>query len=78
VALKYVNPPTSMFMVKRKLEGLVREDRSWKIHCQWVDRGDISLHIAPAAVASEDQKFLTHGVSSILYASREFLTHRTQ
>ena len=60
VALKHVNPPTSMFMVKRQLEGLVHEDKSWKIDYQWVDWVNISPHMALAVVASEDQKFLSH------------------
>ncbi len=59
-ALKHINPPTSMFMVKRQLEGLVHEDRSWKIDYQWVDWDNISPHMALSVVASEDQKFLNH------------------
>ncbi len=47
-------------MVKRQLDGLFHADKSARIQYQWVDWEFISLHMALAVVASEDQKFPEH------------------
>lgn len=59
-SLRYVQPPTSAFMLKRQLEGLIHEDKSPKIHYQWVNWERISPHMPLAVVASEDQMFPSH------------------
>ncbi|WP_245590046.1 monofunctional biosynthetic peptidoglycan transglycosylase [Desulfonatronum lacustre] len=58
--LRFVPPPTSAFMVKRQLDGLFQQDKSARIHYQWVDWEFISPHMGLAVVASEDQKFPHH------------------
>lgn len=47
-------------MLKRQLDGLLQEDKSPRIHYQWVDWELISPHMALAVVASEDQTFPDH------------------
>lgn len=58
--LGLVAPPTSAFMIKRQLQGLLQGENSPGIHHQWVDWERISPHIALAVVASEDQMFPSH------------------
>ncbi|PTN33926.1 monofunctional biosynthetic peptidoglycan transglycosylase [Desulfonatronum sp. SC1] len=60
MSLRFVPPPTSAFMIKRQLDGLLHEDKSPRIHYQWVDWEFISPHMALAVVASEDQMFPSH------------------
>ena len=47
-------------MLKRQLDGVFQQDKSARIHYQWIDWEFISPHIALAVVASEDQKFPYH------------------
>lgn len=58
--LRFIPPPTSAFMIKRQLDGLLHEDKSSGIHYQWVNWELISPHMALAVVASEDQMFSSH------------------
>lgn len=60
VFLRFVPPPTSAFMAKRQLDGLLQTERSVKIDYQWVNWEFISPHMALAVVAAEDQKFPDH------------------
>ena len=54
VVLKWIDPPTSSFMIWHALES---EEH---LKYDWVDRQQISKYLAIAAVASEDQKFTQH------------------
>jgi monofunctional glycosyltransferase len=51
-AFRWVDPPTSAFMIRERLATPVRH--------RWVDDADISAHIKVAAIAAEDQNFPAH------------------
>jgi monofunctional glycosyltransferase len=52
VLLRWVDPPTSAFMLRERFTRPVRQ--------HWVDWQQISPHIKVAVIASEDQKFPKH------------------
>ena len=56
---KFVNPPITWLMVTRGFERKA-DGKDWKIDKDWKDFDEISASMKLAAVASEDQKFLTH------------------
>jgi monofunctional biosynthetic peptidoglycan transglycosylase len=60
LALRWINPPTSAFMVSRRIEGLFNPKRRVSIHYQWQDLERISRNAQLAMIAAEDQKFLEH------------------
>jgi monofunctional biosynthetic peptidoglycan transglycosylase len=57
--LRWVNPPTSSFMLQRQFESWQNEE-NLKLQYQWVDWEAISAEIKMAAITSEDQGFATH------------------
>src|SRR5688572_3911794 len=52
ILLRWVDPPTSAFMVRERLTRSVQH--------RWVDWPQISPHIKVAVIAAEDQKFPSH------------------
>src|SRR5262249_8081280 len=60
LALRWVNPPTSAFMLERRMEGVFIPSRRVHIEYNWVDLDYISRNAQLAVMASEDQKFLEH------------------
>jgi monofunctional biosynthetic peptidoglycan transglycosylase len=59
LALRYVDPPTSAFMLRDRL-GTHAAEVGTPIQHVWVPWSAISPHAAVAAVAAEDQKFPHH------------------
>lgn len=59
VALRWLPPPTTAFMLESRLESLL-SDRSQPMRYQWTPWSEISPHLPLAVVAAEDQKFLRH------------------
>lgn len=59
-ALRWINPPTSSFMLLRRTEGLLNPSRSVTIQYEWRSLDRISRNAQLAVIASEDQKFLEH------------------
>ncbi|HET6350296.1 MAG TPA: monofunctional biosynthetic peptidoglycan transglycosylase [Candidatus Krumholzibacteria bacterium] len=59
-ALRWINPPTSAFMMERRLDGLINPAHRVHIDYQWQDLDGISRNLQLAVIASEDQKFLEH------------------
>jgi len=57
--LRFVDPPTSSFMIADRLRGSFR-DEDYRFRHAWVDWDAISPNAAVAVVASEDQKFAVH------------------
>ena len=53
-AFKWIDPPFTSFMLQHQIRTKIEPDY------QWVDRQQISKHLAIAAVAAEDQKFPDH------------------
>ena len=60
LCLRWIHPPTSAFMQKRKLEAYFSKKKQSAIHYRWVGRESISPHMLLAVVAAEDQKFPYH------------------
>jgi len=59
-ALRFIDPPGSMYMLIRKTEAWRRNEPGFALHHAWRDLERISPHLALAVIASEDQNFLTH------------------
>jgi len=57
--LRFVNPPTSAFIVERKLWAS-RHGEAVAVRRTWVPLSSISGELRLAVIASEDQKFPTH------------------
>jgi monofunctional glycosyltransferase len=60
VTLRWLNPPTSAFMLETRLRALAEGDRTYRTDYEWVSLENISPHVAIAVVASEDQQFPFH------------------
>jgi monofunctional glycosyltransferase len=60
LALRWVNPPTSAFMLENRLTALSEGDHAYRTDYEWADLENISPHAAIAVVASEDQQFPFH------------------
>jgi monofunctional biosynthetic peptidoglycan transglycosylase len=60
IVYRWVDPPTSAFMIERRLDGLVNASRRVTIRYQWTDWKSISPSARLAMVAAEDQRFVEH------------------
>ena len=58
VALRWVDPPVTAFMVTDRLAHLFDDD--YVFRHEWRDWGAIAKHAAVAVIAAEDQKFPAH------------------
>lgn len=59
VALRWVDPPTTAFILRERLSaGAPGKPKT--VQHRWVDGGQISPHIKVAVIAAEDQKFPEH------------------
>lgn len=58
--LRFVDPPTSAFMLAARVAAWHDGERGYSTHYQWVSLEDISPHAALAVIASEDQQFPFH------------------
>ncbi|MFZ5758780.1 MAG: monofunctional biosynthetic peptidoglycan transglycosylase [Thermodesulfobacteriota bacterium] len=59
LALRWLPPPTTAFMLESQLTSLLSE-RPQPIRYQWTPWPEISPHLPLAVLAAEDQKFLRH------------------
>src|SRR5262245_8553750 len=60
LALRWIDPPTSAFMMNARLSALVAGDRNYRERHQWVDYASISRNAPLAVIAAEDQLFPMH------------------
>ena len=60
LSLRWLNPPTSAFMLEAWTAALWHGDRSYRTRYQWVDLEAISPRAAIAVIAAEDQQFPFH------------------
>jgi monofunctional biosynthetic peptidoglycan transglycosylase len=60
VSLRWVDPPTSAFMLETRLRAASEGDRTYRTDYEWVNLERISPHAAIAVIASEDQLFPFH------------------
>jgi monofunctional biosynthetic peptidoglycan transglycosylase len=60
LTLRWVDPPTSAFMLEARLGAASQGDRTYRTDYEWVNLEHISPHAAIAVIASEDQQFPFH------------------
>ena len=60
LALRWVAPVASAFMVERYLQARLARDALWHLDYRWTPYERISRHVKLAVIASEDQKFAFH------------------
>ncbi|MDB6162369.1 MAG: mtgA [Gammaproteobacteria bacterium] len=60
LAFRWIDPPTSAFMLETRLRAMSEGDRTYRIDYEWVNLERISSHAAIAVIASEDQQFPFH------------------
>jgi len=58
--LRFVDPPTTMFMALRQIEAWREDDGGFVLHQQWRDLDQIADSLPLAVIAAEDQRFLRH------------------
>lgn len=58
--LRWVDPPTSAFMLRDRSLAWWQGDKAYQFRHAWVDWQDISPQAKLAVIASEDQKFAEH------------------
>ncbi len=60
LALRWLDPPTSAFMLETRVQAELRGDRHYHAEYQWRSLEQISPQAALAVIASEDQQFPFH------------------
>jgi len=60
VSLRWIDPPTSAFMIRDRVVAWLDHDADYTFRHRWVDRSAISGQAKLAVIASEDQKFPDH------------------
>ena len=60
IALRWVDPPTTAFIVQDRIAELFRDTAGYRYDREWRDWNCISKYAALAVVAAEDQKFPRH------------------
>lgn len=60
IALRWINPPTTAFMLEARLWAWLDHDRGYRTDYHWVSLEQISPQAAIAVIASEDQTFPFH------------------
>jgi len=58
--LRWVDPPTSAFMLRSAVAGRLGPDRAPHVYHEWVDWGALPRSVPLAVVAAEDQRFPEH------------------
>lgn len=57
---RFVDPPTTAFMLERRWEALEKQDARFALRQQWVPLEKVSPQLRLAVIAAEDQKFPDH------------------
>ena len=60
LSMRWINPPTSAFMLERRIAALRDGEHDFRLHYHWRSLDEISRWLPVSAIASEDQKFLEH------------------
>lgn len=60
-ALRWIDPPTTAFIVRDRMLAAGKHDKSYAYRHRWVDWQAISPQMKVAVIAAEDQTFADHG-----------------
>ena len=60
LALRWIDPPTSAFMIRERVIAPGAGAKAHAIRYRWVDWANTSPHVKVAVIASEDQNFPAH------------------
>ncbi len=60
LALRFIDPPTTAFMLARQWDALWEAKDDFALHYDWRDWDELSPHLPIALVAAEDQNFPNH------------------
>jgi monofunctional glycosyltransferase len=60
IALRWIDPPTTAFMLRDRIEAFATGERGYQFRHEWRDWPQISKHAAVAVIAAEDQAFPLH------------------
>jgi monofunctional biosynthetic peptidoglycan transglycosylase len=60
LALRWLDPPTSAFMIRERMIAPGAGARAYAIRYRWVDWANTSPHLKVAVIAAEDQNFPAH------------------
>jgi len=60
IALRWIDPPTTAFMLRDRIEAMATGERGYVFRHEWRDWPQISKHAAVAVIAAEDQAFPLH------------------
>jgi monofunctional biosynthetic peptidoglycan transglycosylase len=77
VSLRWLDPPTSAFMLQRWVAGHFEPGEPPYVHHEWVDYDSIPGSVALAAVAAEDQRFPHHGGFDLVEIERAWKAYRS-
>lgn len=58
--LRFVPPPTSAFMLDRRIDALFEHEQGFRLRYQWTPLEAVSPNLPIALIAAEDQKFPQH------------------
>jgi monofunctional biosynthetic peptidoglycan transglycosylase len=58
---RFVDPPTTAFMLARKLQARQGGRQDFTIRQRWVALSELPEHVGLAVIAAEDQRFYDHG-----------------
>jgi monofunctional biosynthetic peptidoglycan transglycosylase len=60
LSLRWIDPPTSAFMIERRVEAWRGGEPGFRLHYRWRPLSQVSRWLPVSVIASEDQKFLEH------------------
>ncbi|MDZ7771171.1 MAG: monofunctional biosynthetic peptidoglycan transglycosylase [Balneolaceae bacterium] len=75
LAFKWINPPTTSFMLQRHLSAWWYGAQEYRMQQEWMPWERISPHLKMAVITAEDQRFATHwgiDLSSVQDALQEY------
>lgn len=76
LALRWIPPPITAFMVRDQLGALIRRDKNFRLDYHWTSMDRVSPHMKIAVVAAEDQNFPTHAGFDVPAIEKAIDRHR--
>jgi monofunctional biosynthetic peptidoglycan transglycosylase len=75
IALRWLDPPTSAFMLRDRIGAMVSGDPRYEFRHEWCEWNEISGHAAVAVIAAEDQAFARHNGFDFVQIDRALAEH---